>query len=210
MPSANSSVAAAHTAPRSRPSGTVDHPFARRVVPSIHRLVCTAWVHHPDRCTQVFHRVCTGWSEHRCRPLRAPRRPGSSPPPSRYTVPDDRLPRPVLPWFVHSGGQVDPHWQAGKINRAIHTRSTVVHIVVLRLSTPAPFVAAPSFPQGDPLRRLTTVAGRLTRAAHRITAVLTPSRPARTLERLPGTVGRTAAPMKSPKTCDPRKTESLT
>jgi len=35
---------------------------------------------------------------------------------------------------------------SGEVNRAVHTHSTAVHILVLRLSTPAPYVAAPSLP----------------------------------------------------------------
>src|SRR6266480_2062763 len=41
---------------------------------------------------------------------------------------------------------------SGQVNRAVHTCSTVVHILVLRLSTPARYVAAPSLPHGGPAR----------------------------------------------------------
>src|SRR5205814_9951636 len=93
--------------------------------------------------------------------------------------------------MVNSSPSMRP--ASGQANRAVHTCSTVVHILVLRLSSPARYVAAPSLPYLCRARSAShepSIVAFLVWPKCQATTILTgPSRP-RTLERLPTTAAR--------------------
>src|SRR5947209_834638 len=146
MPSTSSSVAAIHTAPRSGPSGTPTTPSLVAVIPSTHRPIPTACGYRSRPLYTSYPQAVYGLVRPRMRgvttTMPATHRPHSICGTSCRTI--DCLARFCLSLCTAAAPSTSP--ASGQVNRVVHTRSTVVHIVVLRLVHTRPEYGCAKFP----------------------------------------------------------------